>query len=77
MTPNKYRIRKSFGKWSSSTVVEVLEAPWLTDDRRRTDNMASVHHIPSNEIFEIPALYLVPVRNREVNNGQEEISSND
>jgi hypothetical protein len=67
----KYRIRKSYGMWSSSTVVELLEAPWLKGDRKRADGYASVLHIPTNTMFDIPAEYLVPVRDREVHYGGE------
>lgn len=68
----EYIITKSYGKWSSSTHVEVLEAPWLKGEKKRHDHMALVHHVPTKTTFEIPATILVPKRDR---SGNEAIQS--
>lgn len=53
-----YRIKKSYGKWSSSTVVEGPE------NIRKSDKTVSVYHPSTQESFEIPPNYLIAVRNR-------------
>ena len=48
-------ISRSYGKWSSGTVVEL---------RGKRGDMAVVHHVPSKETFTVPPDILVIKRNR-------------
>lgn len=53
--PTRLIITKSFGKWSSGTVVELLG--------KKGDD-AIVHHVPTKQKFNVPLDHLVIKRNR-------------
>jgi hypothetical protein len=53
----RFIIRKGFGKWSSSTVVELLNQ----DHKNET---ATVRHPSSSEVFTVPMDNLVAKRDR-------------
>jgi hypothetical protein len=57
----RYFIRKTFGKWSSNTVVEIYQPH---PDYQVSRDHAVVMHEPTREVFEIPEDLLVKVRRR-------------